>query len=187
MRRDVAIGLVTAALAGAVGAVFLATDGPAIAARISARVSFGAFVIAFAIAPLARRSRGEPAEVEREAWAAFVAAHFVHLAYLAINVLRIPDRPPLWRAGGGMLAYAVLGVIGLALLARSTKLRWLIDVGGLWIAFVFIVTYGGRAMAMTWSVHTPLFAVAVAAPIAHVAIVLSRAPAPTRPPGTPPG
>ena len=174
MRRALAIGVGTAALAGVIGALILVVDGHAAAARISARVAFGVFVIAFAIAPLARASRGEVAALERDAWAASVAAHFVHLAYLANNVLRLPEHPPLWRAGGGMLAYAILGVTGLLLLARPARLRWWIDVGGLWIAFVFIVTYAGRAGRMTWSVYPLLFVAAIAAPVAHWAIVLRK-------------
>jgi len=174
VKRALAIGFGVAALAGAIGAVVVVAHGHAAAARISARVAFGAFVIAFANAPLARASRGEVAPLERDAWAAFAAAHFVHLAYLANNVLRLPDHPPLWRAGGGMLAYAILGVTGLVLLARPARLRWWIDAGGLWIAFVFIVTYAGRAGRMTWSVYPFLFVAAIAAPIAHWAIVLRK-------------
>ena len=52
--------------------------------------------------------------------------------------------------------------------------------GGLWIAFVFIVTYAGRASRMTWSVYPFLFVAAIAAPIAHWAIVLTRSSARAR-------
>lgn len=176
--RELATAVVTAAFAGAIGALALVSTEPTVAARVTARVAFGAFVIAFAIAPRSRPEGDTPGALERHAWAAFIAAHVVHLAYLANNVLQQTDHPPLWRAGGGMLAYAVLGVVGLALLAtragaRTPRLRWLIDAGGTWVAIVFLVSYAGRALATPVSPgYLILFAFAVAAPVAHWAIVL---------------
>jgi DMSO/TMAO reductase YedYZ heme-binding membrane subunit len=133
-------------------------DGAALAARYTARFSFGLFLIAFLAAPLARRFPSDTTRMlvreRRGIGLAFAAAHFVHLAALIAAYVLMSDASPSLRTlvfgGFGYVVIAVMAATSNDAAQRALGARtWrgLHTFGIYYVWFIFAFTYAGRIAA----------------------------------------
>jgi hypothetical protein len=173
-----ALTLAAILLALLVGGVTV--HGSQLAARYTARTSFALFIVAYGLGPWL--SRGAPAigPRERSAWLAFVTAHVIHLGCVGVYVGLSGNAPVLERALGGILGYAAVAAIGIVLSPAGSvgqpKGRRVTTIGGLYLTFVFVMSYlprvtqPGSLHVEAWAGYLALLALAVSLPLLRFAL-----------------
>ena len=137
----------------------LATDALAIGSRLTARLTFLFFIVAYLARPVWQRFRWPQARwaLTNRRWLGLAAAlsHSVHLAYVVAFELATPesnDWLTLVFGGLGFLLFWVLGVTSnnSSVQALGHRWRWLHRGGIHYLWFIFLVTYAGAATLAPW-------------------------------------